>query len=118
MSKAEILRAIETDLSDPGSQKSGEYLIEQLARTASWALALDRQALVEIMDEWFNSNDTNRVLWALAIIRRVRLSELGTRVRMLRQRVASGEILNQNVLYWFDLCLTNLEQSETGDRRT
>ncbi|HWG86418.1 MAG TPA: hypothetical protein VN679_01460 [Candidatus Acidoferrales bacterium] len=113
MSKAEILQAIEADLSDPSSQKYGEYLIDRLTRTASWALTRDRQALLEILHEWLGSKETVRALWALAVIRRLHLSELETTVRMLRQRAASGEIFNQNILFWVDLCLTNLEKNKT-----
>lgn len=112
MSKAEILQAIETDLTNPGSEKSGEYLLDQLTQTALWAVARDRAALVEILEDWLRSSEASRTLWALTLVKRLQLSELKNQVTLLRERVASGEILNPKMLHWFDICLRKLQDGK------
>ena len=91
MSKGDILELLETDMADPGSFKSGEYLREHVLIHAGAALADDRKGLVEALREWLNFRTDPRTMLAVTVASKLSLKELKPDIETLKVEVMAGK---------------------------
>lgn len=91
MTKEDVLRLFETDLSDPGSYKSGEYLRDHVMTHAKAILADNRESLIEALRQWIESRSEPRTMVAVSIARRLGLTELREDVTSLKCDVEAGK---------------------------
>ncbi len=102
MGKGEVLAALETDLSDPGSLKSGEYLEEHVLRRARQIVANDRSGLVEVLEDWILLRAEPRTALAVSVAKTLRMRELRELIVALREDVAQGKALWPHYLRGLD----------------
>lgn len=90
--KKNILKAFETDLSDPGSIKSGEYLEEHILMNARRFLIEDRQALIEVLQHWLSLRSEPKTMLAVVVTRELKLIELKSQLEELKKEVQAGKV--------------------------
>lgn len=110
MGKEEILTILESDVQDPGSYKSGEYLEEHALRHASYIVETDRQGLVEALTEWINAKTEPRTMLAVTIAQKLKLKELMNPIRMLRNEIAHGNVFPSFYLRYIDEALEGMKK--------
>jgi hypothetical protein len=115
MSKDDVLTAFETDMSDPGSYKSGEYLEEHILIRASNALLTDRSGLVAALQEWLSLRDEPRTMLAVTMARKLTLQELKADIEALRKEVSEGRVFPHYYLRKIDATLEALNQVDAAD---
>ena len=109
MSREKILAMFDTDLADPGSVKSGEYLEAHVLAHARSAVSMDRQGLVNILTEWLSETSEPKTMLAVLIAKELRLTELLPNLRDLRVAIASERALLRFYVRWVDEALETLE---------
>ncbi|MCO6455263.1 MAG: hypothetical protein J5I93_08175 [Pirellulaceae bacterium] len=92
MSKDDILAMLASDLNDPGSQKSGEYLEEHVLRQARSAVASDRVGLVEAMRQWLELRREPETMLAVSVAEETELQELAPDIDRLLAEVVAGQV--------------------------
>lgn len=92
MSKDDILAMLASDLNDPGSQKSGEYLEAHVLRHARSALASDRGGLVDAMRQWLELRREPQTMLAVSVAQETELQELAPDIERLLAEVVAGQI--------------------------
>jgi hypothetical protein len=110
MSKDDVLTELETDMSDPGSYKSGEYLEEHILASANAALLTDRVGLIAALREWLSLRDESRTMLAVTMARKLRLQELKADIEALRKEVSEGRVFPRFYLREIDASLEALNQ--------
>jgi hypothetical protein len=108
MSKYDVLTALETDMNDLGSYKSGEYLEEHVLMHARYFLPGDRSGLVEAMREWINLRSEPRTMLAVKIADELGLREMISDIEALRREIASAKIFPSFYLHDIDNALNSL----------
>lgn len=112
MSKREVLLALEGDMTNPGSQKSGEFLAEHVLWTAQrFVAAGDRSGLIDAMQEWLRLRRDPQTMLAVKVVAKERLVELASEVRALRADVEAGRTLWRYYVRWIDDALDVIESS-------
>lgn len=111
MSKEHILRVFETDLADPGSLKSGEYLQAHILSHARSAVAQDRASLVQVLRDWLLMTNEPRTMIAVNVAKELRLGELGPFLENLRDRIEAGEAFLPFYRRWVDEALKVLRDT-------
>ncbi len=76
MTKAQIMNLFETDFTNPGSYKSGEYLEEHVLIRAKRIVRNDRPNLIEVLREWLALRTEPKTMLAVVVARELRLTEL------------------------------------------
>lgn len=112
MGKEEILTILESDIRDPGSYKSGEYLEEHAMRHASNIVEIDRQGLVEALIEWINTKTEPRTMLAVRIAQQLKLAELMNPIRMLRNEIADWHVFPSFYLRYIDEALEGMNDKK------
>jgi hypothetical protein len=91
MGKHEVLTHLGTALSDPGSLKSGEYLLRQAVARAKGALGEgDRTGLIEALREWLAEYSEPRTMLAVDLAKELRLVELRPDLENLRTAIVEN----------------------------
>lgn len=108
MSKADVLESFNLALLQPGVEKSGNILADELKRRAAAFLSNDRGGLVDAVSEWLDSRDDVRVIQAAVLIGEFRLSELLEATRRVRAEVASGVFMRPSSTWIFDKAIEKL----------
>ncbi len=111
MSKESILLDFESDLEDPGSLKSGEYLEAHVLAHARSAAAKDKDSLVEVLRDWLLITNEPRTMLAVKIAKELRLSELTPYLENLRNRIETGKAFFPFYLRWVDEALQSLRDA-------
>lgn len=99
MTTDEILSVLETDVEDPGSEKSGEYLEQHVLAHARAIAKHSRKELVEALRRWLVLRSLPRTLVAIRIAGILELVELAPDIRALRSAAGSGSIPKYYVRY-------------------
>ncbi|MDQ3565513.1 MAG: hypothetical protein M3436_15785 [Pseudomonadota bacterium] len=105
MSKESILLDFESDLEDPGSLKSGEYLGAHVLAHARSAAAKEKDTLVEVLRDWLLITNEPRTMLAVRVAKELRLRELTPHLENLRNRIETGEAFFPFYLQWVDEAL-------------
>lgn len=92
MSKDDILAVFETDFTDPGSYKSGEYLAEHILRHAKQFLETDRRSLVNVLSDWINMKTEPHTMLAVYVARELGISELLSDIEALKKAILNKEV--------------------------
>ena len=93
MSKEEALRLLETDINDPGAEKSGEYLEEHvITRSERLLKANNREGLLNALRDWLLSRSEPRTMLAITVARKFLLSELKSEIAIIRSEIANGNL--------------------------
>ena len=108
MTKNDVLQLFETDMSDPGSYKSGEYLREHVLQHAKGVLSTDRSSLVEALREWLKARSEPRTMIAVTVARKLDLKELKSDIQALRNEVADGRTFPRFYLDHIDAAVNAL----------
>lgn len=108
MSKDEVLAGLETDMDDPGAEKSGEYLRKHIIERSRRLLMTDRRGLVEALLEWLSLRSEPRTMLAVRVACELRLSELRPEITILREDIAMGRFFPGYYLRWVDDALDAL----------
>lgn len=90
MNKNDIIMVFETDLTDPGSLKSGEYLESHILTHAQEIVRANRPALIEILTEWLALRIEPQTMLAVKVAGTVRLHELRGALLALREDIVTG----------------------------
>lgn len=108
MGKEDVLAILESDISNPGSYKSGEYLEEHALRHAFNIVTTDRPGLVEALTEWINLKTEPRTMLAVRIAQQLKLAELINPIRKLRNEIAHGQVFPSYYLRYIDEALEDI----------
>lgn len=92
MTKEDVLSILETDISDPGSYKSGEYLEEHILKHARQIVNMDRSSLIEVLREWLNLRCEPRTMLAVTIARQLGLREIRSDIEFLRKDILEKKV--------------------------
>ena len=107
MGKSEILKGFEIDLSDPGSEKSGEYLHQHLLQRAKRALQQgDREGLVDALRGWLRAQIEPETMLAVSIARELVLVELRPELEYLRAAIEKDQVFPNFYICWVDEALS------------
>ncbi|GEM_PF-6978331 len=87
MGKSDVLALLQTDLSNPTSLKSGEYLEEQVKKRAVVIFEYDKVGLVEAMREWIILAKDPETMLAVSVATSLGLTSLSEEIADLRDRV-------------------------------
>jgi hypothetical protein len=110
MAKVDVLAALQDDLDNPGAVKSGEFLEEQVLATVQRALiAGDREAVVQVMQDWLRLRQLPHTLLAASAAKRERLTELIQEIEALRIDVLAGRAFRTYYLKQVDDALGTLK---------
>ncbi|MCK9589240.1 MAG: hypothetical protein WC076_09860 [Terrimicrobiaceae bacterium] len=90
MKKEEIIAIFETDFSNPGSVKSGEYLEDHVLTHAQEIVKANRGALIEILADWLAMRTEPQTMLAVKIAGVLCVRELRNALLKLRDDVAVG----------------------------
>lgn len=103
MGKADVLARFATDLANPGSLKSGEYLRKGILTSAQRALdGGDREGLVSALQDWLGERSEPKTMLAVDVIRELQLSELREGLEELRTEIESGAVFKPFYVRWVD----------------
>ena len=105
MTKTEVLEQLETDITDPGSYKSGEYLRTHVLSRAKAISSMDRDGLVEAMREWLGMRSEPKTMIAVMVSEKLRLKELKSDIETLREDVFAGKYFPRFYLREIDATL-------------
>lgn len=92
MSKADILARFASDLSDPGAEKSGEYLEMHVMQHARQAATTDREGLIEALREWIHLRREPETMLAVTAVQELCLVELADDLRQLRDEIEASTV--------------------------
>lgn len=101
--------AFGTILSDPGSEKSGEYLSARIVAVARNMIARDREAVIAIMRSWLRQRKLPHTLLAVDVAKELRLRELTEELVNLRDAISTGEWRKPYYVAWVDAALAQLK---------
>ena len=108
MAKNDILELFETDMTDPGSWKSGEYLKDHVLQHATNVLSNDRDGLIDALHEWLKARSEPRTTIAVTVARKLGLKELRPDIEELRRDVDNGQYFPRFYLENIDATLKSL----------
>jgi len=109
MAKTDVAQALQSDLDNPASLKSGEYLEERVLKTIRGAvIAGDRDGVVETLREWLILRQEPQTMLAVTAAKKEQLTELVLEIEALRTEVAAGRAFPQFYLRWIDDALSAL----------
>jgi hypothetical protein len=113
MKISEIEMLFNTDFSDPGSVKSGEYLSEHVLSHANYILNYrhERHGLIEVMKNWLEERRLPQTLLALEVASTYQLNELLPTMHEIREEVIVGTIFMKFYVTYFDGAIKSLEDS-------
>jgi len=112
MSKEDVLAILESDISDPGSYKSGEYLEEHALRHSVKILQTDKQGLIEALRDWIGTQSEPRTMLAVRVAKNLGLVELIPQILELKHEIDSGRVFPKFYLRYMDEALTELRTKE------
>jgi len=107
-SKPEIEAILQESFSDPGSEESGEYLLEHVLRDARMLTHEDRPGLVGVLGDWIRIRSRPWTTLALRVVGELKLTELRTDIQRLREDVLAGTAFTHNYLSIIDMALSDL----------
>ncbi len=90
MGKREALDAFETDLTNPGSLKSGEFLEDRIRERAARLIPGDRAGVVDAFRDWIARRSEPFTMLAVDVARMESLTELEPEVEGLQRDIAAG----------------------------
>jgi hypothetical protein len=108
MSKQDVLAVLETDMNDPGSLKSGEYLESHILLHAKQFLRTDRLGLIDALSEWISLKSEPRTMLAIRAAQELDLKEMRQIIESLRKEVAVGRVFPRFYLRDIDDVLSSL----------
>lgn len=108
MVKDEVLVILESDINNPGSYKSGEFLEQHVLRHASSIIKTDRVSLIDALKEWIQTKTEPRAMLAVKVAQKLKLEELKPEIVQLRNEVSAGKNFPLFYLRYFDEALKNL----------
>jgi hypothetical protein len=88
----EALRVLETDITDPGAVKSGEYLREHVFRHAKTLVSEDRPSLIAALETWLADRSEPRTMLAVDVAGELRLRELASQLQVLRREITESHV--------------------------
>ena len=109
MSREDILAVLETDMTDPGAWKSGEYLEEHVLAHAKQSLVVDRLGLVGALREWLGTRGEPRTMLAVSVAQELSLKELRPDIEILKREIVDHNIFPSFYLRDIDRALEMLE---------
>lgn len=92
MTTDEVLSVLETDVEDPGSEKSGEYLEQHVLAHASAIAGHSRRELIEALRHWLALKTLPRTLVAIRVAGLLQLAELEPDLRTLMAAANARDI--------------------------
>lgn len=110
MSKEDVLAILESDISNPGSYKSGEYLEEHVLEHAVDILHKDKQGLIEALKDWIEAQSEPRTMLAVRVAKNLGLVELIPQILELRREIDSGKVFPKFYLRYIDEALNILKK--------
>lgn len=101
MSRQEVLNAFEIDFNNPGSEKSGEYLLGHILNSARRIITTDRISLIEVLSDWLDMDIHNEPYNTLAVIviRELRIIELKSKLEFVKDRVLKDRTYNKAIKF-------------------
>jgi hypothetical protein len=113
MEISEIEMLFNTDFSDPGAVKSGEYLAEHVLSHANYIINYchERDGLVEVMKSWLEGRKLPHTLLALEVASTYGLHELLPIIHEIRNEVDTGRIFMKFFITYFDASIQSLEKT-------
>jgi hypothetical protein len=111
MSKEDVLAILESDISNPGSYKSGEYLEEHTISHAVDVLQNDKQGLIEALMDWIETQSEPRTVLAVRVAKNLGLVELKPQIFELRHKIDTGKVFPRFYLRYIDEALNALENT-------
>jgi hypothetical protein len=110
MTKEEIEDAFDTDFSDPGSTKSGEYLAEHVLMRAKRLIHKERDGLVQVLKSWIQQRSESRTMLAVEVAGDLRIGELRTEIDALGSAIKRGEYFLPFYFQAIERALTSIEK--------
>jgi hypothetical protein len=92
MNKEDIVRIFETDMTDPGSLQSGEYLKTHILAHAQVVARMNRSALVAVLIDWLTLREEPQTMLAVRVAQDLGLHELRSALLVLRQEIVAGRV--------------------------
>jgi hypothetical protein len=109
MTKDDVLRILETDFTDPGSYKSGEYLEEHIFWHIELLIQNERRHIIEILNDWLNMRIEPHTMLAVDVAGKFEISELVPQILELRHEIESGKSFLRYYVQRIDKALIKLE---------
>jgi hypothetical protein len=107
MSKEDVLGILESDMSNPGSYKSGVYLEEHTLSHAAAVLQKDKQGLIEALMDWIETQSEPRTMLAVRLAKKLGLAELKPQLLELRHKIDTGKVFPKFYLKYIDEALND-----------
>jgi len=92
MSKQNIFYMLETDTTDPGSEKSGEYFFEHAFNHLNSVLDTDKKGIIEALREWIGKKAEFETTQAVDLAVKLGLTELIPEISKLDEEIRAGKI--------------------------
>jgi hypothetical protein len=109
MTKDDVLRILETDFTDPGSYKSGEYLAEHIFWHIGLLIQNERQYIIEILNDWLNLRIEPHTMLAVRTADKFDVSELVPQIKALKHEIENGNSFPRYYIQRIDKALMKLE---------
>ena len=91
MNKNEISKSFETDFTNPGSIKLGEYLQEKILSRARNIVQKNRPNLIELLKEWLALRSEPKTMLAVRLAKELSLIELLPEIEKLKNDIQTGK---------------------------
>ncbi len=114
MSKTEVLNDFNIDLSDPGAEKSGEYLEDLIFRRAVKLIEEDRAGVIEAFCEWISLREEPYTMIAVRIAGKLRIRELLSDIEKLKIDIESKKTFLPFYIKWVDAAIAAMKKVRPG----
>jgi len=108
MSKNSILEKLQTALNDPGSQKSGEYLQDLVAKQLKRSVDDDRAGVVQALEAWLKTREEPQTMLAVRMAMAFEIKELRQSIEQLAREIEKGDTFLPYYKRWTDEALDKL----------
>ena len=112
MSKQNIFYILETDTTDPGSEKSGEYFFEHAYNHLNSVLDTDREGIIEALREWTGKRTEFETMQAVDLAAKLGLVELIPEISKLGDEIRAGKIFYKYYTEWTEKALEKLNKEK------
>lgn len=108
MDKEKIRYLFETDFSNPGAYKSGEYLREIFLIRSKNIINEDRENLVDVLIDWIDSRTEPKTMLAVYLADELNIFELKNYVMALKKDIIKNNVFPRDYVIKIDRILKKL----------
>jgi len=111
MSEQEILKMLKTDLDNPGSYKSGEYLEDQAYIHLVKVLKTDREGIISALRYFMELRSEPESMLAVRLAERLGIYEVIPNIIKIGEEIKRGEVFKEFYSFWIDKAVKTLSNN-------